>query len=101
VKFVYFDRATYGLKAGLHAGVTEGSAPSVHLNVGFVAVEESFRMISKRASKPGRSASARPPPPFTAVDGTVAHELWHKIESVFEAITTSRALLTDANFDSI
>jgi hypothetical protein len=85
VKFVYFDRATYGMKAGRHAGVTEGSAPSVHLNVGFVAVEESLRMMSNRADNAGRSTSARPPPPFFAVDGTVAHELWHKIESVFEA----------------
>jgi hypothetical protein len=85
VKFVYFDRATYGMKAGRHAGVTEGSAPSVHLNVGFVAIEESLTMMSKRADNAGRSTSARPPSPFFAVDGTVAHELWHKIESVFEA----------------
>jgi hypothetical protein len=85
VKFVYFDRATYGLKAGRHAGVTEGSAPSVHLNIGFVSVEETLATMSKSDNKPRRSTSARPPPPFTPVDATVAHELWHKIESVYEA----------------
>jgi hypothetical protein len=85
VKFVHFDRATHGMKAGRHAGVTEGSAPSVHLNIGFVAAQESLGMWNKRASRPGGSTSARPPSPFTAVDATLSHELWHKIESVFEA----------------
>ncbi len=85
IKFVYFDRATYELKAGRHAGMTEDSAPSIHLNVGFVAVEESLKMMSRSAGKPRRPTSARPPPPFSPVDGTVAHEIWHKIESAFEA----------------
>ncbi len=85
LKFVYFDRATYGLKAGRHAGVTEGSAPSVRLSIGFIAVEEHLKMMNEREGKPRRSTSARPLPPFTVLDATVAHELWHKIESVFEA----------------
>jgi len=85
VKFVYFDRASYGLKSGRHAGETEGSAPAVRLNVNFVAFEEQLKMMSERDAKQRRPTSARPPPPFTAVDATVAHELWHKIESVFEA----------------
>lgn len=85
LKFVYFDQSSYGMKAGRHAGETEDSAPSVRLNASFVAVGEQLDMTRRLASKPRPSTAARPPPPFTAVDGTVAHELWHKIESVFEA----------------
>ena len=85
VRFVYFDRATYGFKTGRESGMTQDVAPSIHLNVGFVAVEESLALMRTRDARPVRSGSARPPPPFTELDATVAHELWHKIENVFEA----------------
>jgi hypothetical protein len=74
VKFVYFDRAIFDMKSGGHtAGMTEGSNPSIHLNVMYVSAEVSLEETD------------RPPPTFTALDRTVAHELWHRIEMVFEA----------------
>jgi hypothetical protein len=85
LKIIYFDRGVGELKGGRYAGVSEGSAPSVRLNVGFVVVAEQLKMMNKTPDKPRRLTSARPSPPFTVVDGVVAHELWHKIESVYEA----------------
>jgi hypothetical protein len=74
VKFVYFDRAIFDMKSGGHtAGMTEGSNPSIHLNMMYVSAEVSLEETD------------RPPPTFTALDRTVAHELWHRIEMVFEA----------------
>jgi hypothetical protein len=87
VKFVYFDRAIYEMKAGGRtAGMTEGSAPSIHLNVMYVSAEASLEMTGERdKDRTEHSGRARPPPTFTALDHTVAHELWHRIEMVFEA----------------
>jgi len=76
-KVVSFDRAIYELKGSSTYGLTEGSSPSVHLNVWFVALGVALERL---AADPPEM-----PPSGPAVDATVAHELWHRIERVFEA----------------
>jgi hypothetical protein len=82
---IAFDQAVYGLKAGLYAGVAEGSVSEVHLMVGYVTIEAFLRSLRDRDGRSATSPTARAPGPFTVVDGTVAHELWHRIEFMFEA----------------
>ncbi|HVA03769.1 MAG TPA: hypothetical protein VMU64_08465 [Acidimicrobiales bacterium] len=64
VKAIRFDRSEHGLKSGRYAGVAEPSVPSIHLTITFVTTACLW--------------------PYTAVDATVAHELWHQIEAAFE-----------------
>ncbi|MGH9018522.1 MAG: hypothetical protein ACRDY1_12300, partial [Acidimicrobiales bacterium] len=94
LEYVYFDRAFYGFKEGHYAGMTEATAPSIHLNVDFAAAGAALDMMRRRDREPEQETepqrragtpAAAVAAPFTAVDGTVAHEIWHKVESVFEA----------------
>ena len=84
-KAIHFDKAEHGLKSGRYAGVAQLSVPSIHLTIGFVTTEFFIQMMQPRSTGTPRSSSARPSSPYTAVDATVAHELWHQIESAFEA----------------
>jgi hypothetical protein len=85
VTLVSFDQALYGLKEGLYAGVAVGSVPAIHLMIGFVTVEAFLQTLPQNDEPLRLSSTAQVPPPFTPVDAVVAHELWHRIESVFEA----------------
>ncbi len=85
VEYIYFDRAIYGLKTGRFGGMTEGSAPAIHMNAGYASFEANLELMRQRDSRTPKVRSAGPPTPYTVVDATVAHELWHKIEMVYEA----------------
>jgi len=85
VKYIYFDRAIHGLKTGRYGGMAEGSAPSIHMNAGYVAVEPYLEFMRQKDRRATKLKPAGPPTPYTTVDATVAHEIWHKIEMVFEA----------------
>ena len=84
-KAIRFDRAEHGLKSGRYAGVAQLSVPSIHLTIGYVTTEHLMAMMRARPLGVARTPSASPTSPYTVVDATVAHELWHQIESAFEA----------------
>jgi hypothetical protein len=84
-KAIRFDRAEHGLKSGRYAGVAQLSVPSIHLTIGYVTTEHLMQMMRARPPGAVRTTSASPSSPYTVVDATVAHELWHQIESAFEA----------------
>ncbi len=95
VEYIYFDRAVRELMGHSYSGVAEGSTPSIRLHVGFVCVGAFLEMLRARtdgppparpsATAPPARPSSTEPPRCTGLDATVAHELWHRIESVFEA----------------
>jgi hypothetical protein len=84
-KAIRFDRAEHGLKSGRYAGLAQLSVPSIHLTIGYVTTEHLMQMMRARPAAAVRTTSASPTSPYTVVDATVAHELWHQIESAFEA----------------
>jgi hypothetical protein len=85
VKFIYFDQSIAEMKAGTVAGMTEQTAPTIHMNVAYVVVEFALDLLAKRTPSTVAQHPTGIPLPFKALDGTVAHEIWHKVESVFEA----------------
>ncbi len=91
VRSIRFDRSERGLSTGRYSGVANSSSGTIHLTVGYVAADALVDATRRRAMTDGWPASgtggrsAGPTSPFTAVDTTVAHELWHQIESAFEA----------------
>jgi len=91
VRSIRFDRSERGLSTGRYSGVANSSSGTIHLTVGYVAADALLDATRQRALADGRPSSATrvrsagPTSPFTVVDTTVAHELWHQIESAFEA----------------
>jgi hypothetical protein len=89
VRAVQFDRSEPGLTDGRHAGVAEPGLQLVHLNIALVAfhadLELRRQLAARSLDQPHLTPPLRPAPPFTAVDGTVAHEIWHVVEAAFEA----------------
>jgi len=98
VRSIRFDRSSRGLTTGHYGGVADRSAGTIHLNIGYVAADAMVDMTRQRVepAKRGTSAaeratygdrrpSAGPLAPYTVVDTTMAHELWHHIENAFES----------------
>jgi len=99
VRSIRFDRSSRGLTTGHYGGVADRSAGTIHLNIGYVAADAMVDMTRRRAEpaeRGGASAaeratygdrrpSAGPLAPYTVVDTTMAHELWHHIENAFES----------------
>lgn len=84
-----FDQSSHGLKGGHHAGEAHANASLVSVNASFVLA----RMLDERrqqwrSARDGGESSEGPaylPPPYTGLERTTAHELWHQIEAGFEA----------------
>ncbi|MGA2521775.1 MAG: hypothetical protein ABSG81_13290 [Acidimicrobiales bacterium] len=98
VASIRFDRSTRGLTTGHYGGTADRSAGAIHLNIDYVAADAMVAMTRRQAA---RAAGQGPPrgqrftygtlrgaasaaAPFTFLDATVAHELWHQLESAFE-----------------
>ncbi|MEO7836746.1 MAG: hypothetical protein ABIS21_03765 [Acidimicrobiales bacterium] len=80
-----FDHSSHGLKGGQLAGEAHANASIISLNASYVlaAYLEEDRRHSPSVSAAGDRALL--PPPFTSLERTTAHELWHQIEATFEA----------------
>jgi hypothetical protein len=85
VSMVSFDQALHEMKTGTVAGMTQGQSQAIHLNISYVVVEAFLEAMRRRDTLDLVSPSARAPSPYTQVEATTAHELWHRIEMVFEA----------------
>jgi hypothetical protein len=84
VAVVRFDYGVYGLKEGHYAGVAAGSDPSIYLAIDFVAAEGALATWQSRGRSEG-TITPEAPASCTPVEEVVAHELWHRIEFVFDA----------------
>ena len=74
--------ATWGMTKGRHGGVTDPRFAVIYLHPLYVLVDDRERALRDALTQPpSPRASARVPAPSLAVDGTIAHELWHVIEA--------------------
>jgi len=105
VRTIRFDRSSRGLVTGHYAGSADRSAGTIHLSAAYVAavaaLEDAHRRAAQAIAARGTAGSvpslaeritygalgpsARATAPFTAVDATMAHELWHQLEGAWEA----------------
>jgi hypothetical protein len=79
-----FDYSDMGLRTGVISGSAATQVGVIHMNADHCLVE-GIEMARRRAAEHGHGVSASVPPPFSAVDATTAHEMWHQIEGNFEA----------------
>ena len=74
--------ATWGMVKGRHGGVTDPRSAVIYLHPLYVLVDERERHLRDALTRPPPSRpSGKVPAPSLAVDGTIAHELWHVIEA--------------------
>jgi len=105
VRTIRFDRSNRGLVTGRYAGSADRSAGTIHLNAAYVAAGPALDDAHRRAAQAlaGRAATGAPPSlaerltygalgpsarataPYTGIDTTMAHELWHQLESAWES----------------
>jgi len=77
VTTISFDHGSHGMATGRHAGEAARQLGDIHVNANFV--------LAEGIDSGWRSAPpAVLPPPWTSLDATTAHELWHKIEMAWE-----------------
>lgn len=93
VRRLSFDRSEAMLTSGRYAGMAKAEAETAHLTVDLVAADAAVAALRRRAAEGPRAVSSLVvPDPFTALDGTVAHELWHLIEHDFLMTRSGDAL---------
>jgi hypothetical protein len=84
VSAIRFDHAHHGLKVAQYAAMADVAGAMVHVNASYVSAEGFVGMRRPESESGSRTPVVGPRPPFTVVDGVVAHELWHHMESAFE-----------------
>jgi hypothetical protein len=84
VRRVSFDYSDSQLLGGRHAGSADRVSGTIHMNASLASIEGLTAMETMRARR-GGGGSAGVPPPFNAIDGTTAHEMWHQMEGAIEA----------------
>ena len=85
LKTVSFDHAAHGMVKGRYAGMANANASVVHINASFALADDLLDLRRGREASPPKRPSGQVGGPFTAIDGTTAHELWHQMEAAFEA----------------
>src|SRR5262249_163022 len=86
IRMLSFDHGGQGFRSGRIAGLTEGATGGVVLSPNLALADEVEEHRRRRASEPGPvRPSAGVPPPWTALDGVTAHELWHQLDAAIGA----------------
>jgi hypothetical protein len=75
-----FDRSQSGFAAKQHAGVAVPNVSIAKINAAYVTVEGYTALYLSLIARGPQGSPARVPRPWTPVEGTVAHELWHLID---------------------
>ncbi|MCU1484777.1 MAG: hypothetical protein JWN67_1523 [Actinomycetia bacterium] len=75
-----FDRSQSGFATKQHAGVAVPNVSIAKINAAYVTVGDYTALHLSLISRGPQGSPARVPPPWTPVEGTVAHELWHLID---------------------
>lgn len=86
VREIVFDRSSSGLVSGTEGGHARNQTYEIHLNVAYCAAYASLELHAKRSgSSPEGAMPGGVQLPFTVIDATVAHEIWHLVENDFAA----------------
>ncbi len=89
VNAISFDHAVHGMAEGKTAGAAPRLSAFIHMNASYSFVEGLEALAAARASRQGevptKGNPAEVPKPWTAIDGVVAHEMWHMIEGEWES----------------
>ena len=86
VRLISFDHFSHDMVSGNAAGEAAAGRGAIHINASYTFTQGLESLETKRLERgPDYPSPAHVPAPWTAVDGTVAHELWHKIELAMEA----------------
>jgi hypothetical protein len=86
LRVLSIDHSSSGLRDHRHAGESSGSAAQISLSASLVCAEEYVKLQRTRAVRPARHPSAAVRGPFTVIDGVTAHEMWHQMEHMLEAV---------------
>ncbi|HVV37000.1 MAG TPA: hypothetical protein VHC63_10395 [Acidimicrobiales bacterium] len=91
VRTLSFDHSAHGMSEGKTAGAAAPMLGVIHLNANFAyasGTDEMNAAIRRRQSEaagtPTYATGFTAPAPWTPLDVTVAHELWHKIELAWQ-----------------
>jgi hypothetical protein len=77
VTTISFDHGSHGMATGKHAGEAARQLGVIHVNANYVLAQDIYP-----AWRSGPPASL--PVPWSSLDATTAHELWHKMELAWE-----------------
>lgn len=103
VQTVAVDDGAGGFDNHTRAGSTQGGSGTIYLETSLVAADA---MSEQRVRMGGRAGvSARVPPPWSQMDGVVAHEIWHNMDSTLSArpavyVELNRALGAELGVDT-
>ncbi len=81
VRALAFDRGGGQYADGSVAGSAQSGTGTIFLNTNLAFADEVVALRREAAADGRRSVSAVVAPPFTALEGVVAHELWHNLDA--------------------
>jgi hypothetical protein len=82
-----FDHGGAHYASGAVVGSAESATGTVFLSPNLACADDMAEQ-RQRAASAGGGTSAAVPPPFTALDGVVAHELWHNLDAAIQVSGT-------------
>jgi hypothetical protein len=80
-----FDHGGSQFATGAVVGSAESATGTVFLSPNLACADE---MVEQRRRFGGTGRSASVPPPFTALEGVTAHELWHNLDAAIQVAGT-------------
>jgi hypothetical protein len=80
-----FDHGGSQFATGAVVGSAESATGTVFLSPNLACADE---MTAQRRREGGTGRSASVPPPFTALEGVTAHELWHNLDAAIQVAGT-------------
>ena len=84
VRALAFDHGGGQFADGSVAGSAESATGTIFLNTNLAFADDLVAQRRRMAAEGGRGVSAVVPPPFTALEGVVAHELWHNLDATIQ-----------------
>ena len=84
VRALAFDHGGGQFADGSVAGSAESGTGTIFLNTNLAFADDLVAQRLRMAAEGARGVSAVVPPPFTALEGVVAHELWHNLDATIQ-----------------
>ena len=85
VRALAFDHGGGQFADGSVAGSAESGTGTIFLNPNLAFADDLVEQRRRAAAAGGRGVSAVVPPPFTALEGVTAHELWHNLDATIQS----------------
>jgi hypothetical protein len=100
-----FDHGGGQFANGKVAGSAESGTGTIFLNTNLAFADVVVAQRARAAAAGRRGVSADVPPPFTALEGVVAHELWHNLDATLQTtpgvyVEFNRALGAELGVDT-